>query len=825
MKRFIIFSAIFVVALIQAWTKNSPTPIGESEIYRHLADKKEGLSQISGYVFDSGNEPAIYSTVILLDSDSALIKGTVSSPEGHFVLDDIYPGDYFVMVRSIGLDTWVSPPLSVDANEIIELEDIVLSTGYNELEEVTFAGRRSAVERHTDRMIINADRLTNGGANALELLQQAPGVLINRMTNSISLIGKEGVLIMINGKITRMSSDAIVQMLEGMNLANIEKIELIHTPPANFDAEGSAGIINIILKKHADDGINGSYSLNAGRGQGDKYGGGINMNYRKGAISLFGSMDHNYNLNPQNFKSYRGVYQGNDFLETSTHSSRPHTPTTLQNARLGIDFHISEKTVIGVLGTYYDRNWFMEASSDAIYRRNGSLESNILMPNHETNHHRSFSGNINLNHNFTPGSSINFDADLIRFNISNPSGYEIGQMAAQNDFIPQYGLSIDRDAKIDVGVIKIDYKMNITEDVQLETGVKYTQMGFTNDVMTDSLTSERSRVLLTDFSSMSILDEHLTGSYVSLTARINDKTNIKGGLRHEFTNTNLSALAQPDIVDRQYGSWFPSLFFTRHFSEKSNINVSYARRITRPQIGQLAPFLIFTDPTSLLSGNSALQPSITNAFNLDYAFNSYRLMFSYNVENGAVSMVPRVDPATNRQITLPDNMANAKVAGVSMYIPLNPFNWWEIANNLYINNSEINYILEGNALKFRSVGYGFNSMHTFRLPGNYSIQLSGNYNSPRYMGIAKWREIYEVNFGLQKELGQNWGRLRFNASNLLLSNNWYGSINQPGNNLVSDFSFQFAERVFMLSWSNTFGSDKIKSRNRQTGAEEERRRL
>ncbi len=827
MKRFFLFSALFFAALFQVWTKNNPIPAGGSEILRNFDDKrKEGLSQISGFVLDSGHEPAIFSTVILLDSDSALIKGTVSSPEGYFVLDDIYPGNYFVMVRSIGLDTWVSPPLSVDANELIELEDIVLSTGYNELEEVTVAGRRPVVERYSDRLVLNTAHMTNAGENALELLQQAPGVLINRMTNTISLIGKEGVVVMINGKISRMSSDAIIQMLAGMNLANIEKIELIHTPPANFDAEGSAGIINIVLKKFADDGFNGSYSLNAGRGKGDKYGGGLNLNYRKGLVNLFGSLNHNYTLNPQAFTNYRGVYQGSDFLEAETYSNRPHTPTTLQNARMGADFQVTENTVIGVLGTFYDRDWYMEAFSDASYKRNGSLESTFGMPNHETNHHRSYSGNINLNHNFTSGNSVNFDADFIRFNINNPSNYEIGRMAADNHFIPQYGLELERETFIDIGVLKLDYKINVTEHLQIETGIKYTRMGFTNDVAVDSLPSGGSRMLMDDYSSISTLDEDLTGSYLSVTARIDEKTNISGGLRYEYTNTNLSAVNRPDIVDRHYGSWFPSLYLTRQISEKSNVNISYARRISRPQIGQLAPFLIFTDPTTMLGGNSALQPSFTNAFNLDYAFNSYRLMISYNVENDAVRMVPRVDPRTNRQITYPENMINVKVAGASIYIPLNPLRWWEMTNNLYINNAETNFNLEGNDLTFRSFLYGFNSMHTFRLPGGYNLELSGNYNSPGYMGIMKWKATGAVNMGLQKELGERWGRLRFNASNLLMSNNWYGVIDQPANNLIVDWSFIFAERVFMLTWSNTFGSDKIRSsRNRQTGAEEERRRL
>ena len=155
-----------------------------------------------------------------------------------------------------------------------------------------------------------------------------------------------------------------------------------------------------------------------------------------------------------------------------------------------------------------------------------------------------------------------------------------------------------------------------------------------------------------------------------------------------------------------------------------------------------------------------------------------------------------------------------------------PAAWWEMSNNIYANSIETNLIIDQKNIRIDNVSYGLSSTSSFSLPDGYTVELSGNYNSPMYMGIVKWRATAEVNAGIKKTLGGKWGTLRFNASNLFESNNWYGITNQPQNNILVDVSYIFGERVFMITWSNTFGSEKVKAqRSRQTGSSEERQRL
>jgi outer membrane receptor protein involved in Fe transport len=794
-----------------------------------LLQALQGQNSIRGLVQDSKNQGLAAATALLRHAgDSSLVKGVVCSDQGVFLFDQASAGHYLVEINMLGYAPLFSKSFTIHEKDgVTDLGNLTLSEDNTMLDEVSVVAKRPFLEQKIDRTVVNvANSITNAGGTALEVLQRSPGVQVNSLTKTISLLGKEGVVLMINGKISRLPADAVVQMLDGMNANNIDRIELIHTPPANFEAQGNAGIINIVLKNAGEEGLNGGYSANAGYGRGEKYGAGAYFNYRKKKVNWFGNYEYNFDLNPQVFTNYRGVQQNGDFLETETYSNRPHTPTSTQNARLGADFQLSKKTVLGVLGTFFDRDWYMEAENDIRYSRNGVLESRLQMPNKETNHSRSFAGNINLTHQISKSQSLNFDADIIQYDINNPSHYFVQNLDVAGNITPQYQLRIDKKTPIHAAVAKADYAVNFGEKLKLETGAKITAMRFDNDVKVDSLPQQQDWVVIPALTSVFHLNEDVAGAYATFSATLNPKTEVKAGLRYEYTDTNLGSDTEPDVVDRQYGSWFPSVFVTRKLAENQSLNFSYSRRISRPQIRWLAPWLIFSDPTTVEGGNPALQPSFTNAVKLDYGYKSWKFGVAYSIENAPMRFVPSVDPVTNRQINFVQNLDNEKVANANLYFPLKPTKWWEMGNNLYVNGIEINFVLEGQRLQLRTLTYGFNSTHTFTLPKRFTLEVSGNFDSPGYWGVAKWKATGSANIGIQKDFGQKWGKLRLSVTDLFLSTNWYGTTNQPDLNLMVRQSYQMAERPFMLSWTNTFGNQKVKSaRQRQTGSAEEMRRL
>lgn len=786
-------------------------------------------TSIRGLVTDAKNSGLPAATILLVNStDSSLVKGMLSENNGSYQFDKVAPGSYCIGVNMLGFTNYRSEAFVIDPGMgQKDLGRIMLEENTAQLDEINIIAKKPLFEQQIDRMVVNvANSITSAGGTALEVLQRSPGVQVNQLTNSISLTGKEGVVVMINGKIARMPSEAVVQMLAGMNADNIDRIELIHTPPANFEAEGNAGIINIVLKNTGDEGLNGGYSAKGGYGRGEKYGAGLYFNYRHKKVNFFGNYGYDFDLNPQVFTNYRGVQQGGDFLETETYSNRPHTPTSVQNARFGVDFQVSPKTVIGVLGTFFDRDWYMEAENGVIYSKNNLVESRLRMPNSETNHNRSYAGNINLSHQIAKNQTLNVDADYVQYDINNPSHYELLNQDAEGNLTSQSELRINKKTPIKVAVGKADYTLNIGENGKLETGGKFTSMRFTNDVRVESRENQQDWSVISDLTSLFKLNEHVIGTYATFSTKIDEKTDIKAGLRYEYTNTNLGSVEQPNVVDRQYGSLFPSVFIGRKLTETQNLNLSYSRRITRPSIRRLAPWLIFSDPTTLEGGNPALQASFTDAMKLNYSFKTLNLGVTYSIEQGPMRFVPMVDPVTNRQVNRHENLDNEKVASANLSLPLHPTGWWDMQYNVFANSREINFKLDGQDFQIRNTDYGFNTTQTFKLPQRFTLEVSGDYNSAGYWGIAYWNATGSVNIGLEKDFGEQWGKLRFNVSDLFLTTNWYGETRQPEINLLVKSSYRIAERTFMLSWTNTFGNRKLKSaRQRQTGSAEEMRRI
>ncbi len=794
-----------------------------------LAAQAIYAQQITGKLHDAAGQPIYAANVLLLaPADSSLVSGKLTDPDGHFTFENVASGSYLVSFSMLGFERVFINNLTVDERQpLVDLKTTTLRENSTFLGEVSVVAKRPFLEQKIDRVIVNVNNsITNAGGTALQVLQRSPGVQVNALTKSISLAGKQGVVVMINGKISRMPSEAVVDMLAGMNADNIDRIELIHTPPANFEAEGNAGIINIVLKQSGDKGLNGGYSAKIGQGRGAKAGANGYFNQRSGKINLFGSYDLDYNLNPQILTNYRRVATNGDVLETASISDRSHTPTTTQNARLGADFQVSKKTVVGVLGTFLDRNWYMEAENTITYSRNGTVESLLRMPNTETNHSQSLAGNLNLSHQFSDNQSLSMDVDYIHYAISNPSSYSLLNQDASGNPTTESALRIAKETPIQVGVAKADYTRNFGKNTRLEMGAKLTSMRFMNDVLVDERAGQEAWQRIPSLTSVSQMKERVAGAFVSVSTKLSDNMDLKAGLRYEHTDTRLDSGAAVVIVDRNYGSWFPTVFLSRKISENQTFNFSYSRRITRPNIGQLAPFLIFTDPTTLLTGNPALQPAFTNAFSLSYNVKSWRLGVTYSVQNAPQRFIPAVDAQTNRQVLSFGNMGQEKTWSADLYLPLQLADWWEMSNNLYFNTLRLDFELEGKSLKVKNLAYGFNSNHSFKLPKQFSLEVTGNFDSPSYWGIAYWQATGSLNIGVEKHFGEKWGKVRLTANNLFQSTNWFGTTDQPEIALLTKQSFQFAERVFMLSWSNTFGNKKLKSaRQRQTGAAEEWRRL
>ena len=782
--------------------------------------------QISGTVEDAKGALAYVNVLLLQPSDSSLVTGNLTDEKGVFQLDDIEAGEYLLQTHMVGFQSQYSEKFSLeDKSGVYNFPTITLLESTSELNEVQVVAKRALIEQKIDRMVVNvSNSVTSAGNTALEILRRSPGVVVNPQTNSISMSGKDGVIVMMNGKISRIPMDALIAMLDGMSSENIDKIELIHTPPANFEAEGNAGFINIVLKKNQNDGFNGGYTLNAGYGKKEKLGGSINLNYRKNKVNVFGDYSWNYNNNPQLFTNYRSFQFEGNTIENIGENVRDETSTHVHSGQIGMDIQLSEKTVLGVLGSWLDRNWDMDALNQVRIQENGTLISRLNIPNDEQNHSYRILGNINLQHQIDKSQKINFDIDYAYFYNDNPSYYQTQTFDGGDNLLEEMEFRVSKVTPMDIIVSKLDYSKTINENISLDIGIKGTMTAFDNDVLVeDKIGSEWVRAAF--FSSEANMTENIAAAYTSLSWQISDKINLKSGLRYEYTDVNLSSTEEPDLVDREYGRLFPSVFLSNKMNETNTIQFSYSRRINRPSFTQLAPWFYFQDPNTVNTGNPELQPSLTDALRANYIWKTFSLSAEYAYTDDAIGRFqPEIDQATNTQVNGAKNFVSAQNVSTTLSIPLNINKWWSLRTSWTAQWNEVVDKIDNQEVKFQQSTWYVNGSSTITLPKKYSIELSGTYFAPQLMGSVIWESFNTVNLGVQKEFG-NGSRLGFSVNDIFLGGNWRGRLDDPSVDFIYEGYYGFSERVFRLNYSHRFGNGKIKSaRKRATGAAEEIRR-
>jgi outer membrane receptor protein involved in Fe transport len=795
---------------------------------------REVMSQsvIHGVIKDQGGRSVQYANVLLLKSvDSSLVKGTISDLSGKYSFENIKKGTYCIAASFTGMEQVFTKIFEINSDkDQIDQGVLRLRNTDAQLKEITVAAKRPMFEQKIDRMVINVkNSITNAGGTALDVLGKSPGVTVNRQNSSIAINGKSGVTIMINAKITYMPMDALVELLAGMPAGNIEKIELITTPPAKYDAAGNGGFINIVLINNPYAGFSGSYFLTGGYGIRETGAAGLNFNYRSAKINLYGNYVFNHDHNIQPTAAFTKFARAGNIITNTSFSNRD-AFVEFQNARIGIDYQVDTATIIGALVSGYDRRWTMIAHNGVTTSKNDVPDTIITsVDNPELNHWQNIMANLNFQHTFKPGRVLFFDANYIYYKDNNPNTYSTNYYNGAKEFLYHEDSRGGKITPINFRVFSSDYTTPLGKKITMEAGAKISLSKFTNDVSVENLKGD---IWIADsgLSANYLLKENIDAAYTSFHVNLNSKISMTAGLRYEYTTSNLGTNEAANIVNRKYGELFPTFSISQKLDDNNRINFSYSRRITRPTFNDLAPFTVFFDPKTFYSGNPTLQPAIANTIQASYIFKNYNVTITYTDEINTIDnfyfQVQRVDTISNIVYLSSRNFKSEQYLTASFSIPFIVTKWWTMQNSINLDWRQINTAYDKTPVLLRNYDYNINSTQRFTLPGNFSVELSGLYYSAYYVGTAKRKPLYQVDAGLQKKSGNKKDILRLTANDIFNSGSKYRFGEKLSTGAIVNRTFDFQMVSYKLTYTHNFGNRALKDkRERLTGAEDELKRV
>lgn len=783
---------------------------------------------VTGTVLDEQRKPVDYATVGLFKTaDSSLVKTAMTSPEGKFNFPNVAAGSYYIKINMMGYYVYKGKPFLL-AETTLALPDVLLKADSKLLNAVSVTAIKPLLERKADKMVMNVENSAVAvGSSALEVLQRAPGVTVDQ-NDRISMQGKQGVLIMLDGKQTYMSQADVANLLRNMQSSEIETIELITNPSSKYDASGNSGIINIKTKRSKNGGANGSFNAGAAYGKNLRGNTGLNLNYRNKGVNVFGS----YNF----AKGGRSNIINIDRVANAT-ATDPKTYFSQKgeddrdfennNFKVGVDFFVNKNNTIGVLATgYLNSNVEEAATKTNIGKSFTQLDSVLNTTNSQKSSYRNFAYNVNYKSILdTTGQELSADVDYSRYH-GKDNALLVNELRFPNGLPvkPIGRLRNNSPSVIDIKAAKVDYVLPINKTTKFEAGLKSSWVETDNDLRAEEF---RGNAWENDVrrSNRFVYDENVNAVYANLNKQFK-KTSVQLGLRMEQTNSKGHLITTNNVVERNYWDFFPTIYVQQTLSKNHQVGASYGRRIDRPSYDALNPFIFYLDEYTYNQGNPFLKPQYTNNYEVNYTLmQKYFLNVSYSVTNDAITEVilPNADGKALYQTN--ENLQTQKVLSANLTVPVKIRKWWTMNNNFNIFHMAFETEnLNGQALKTGQTSYQYRLQNSFIIMDGLTAELNGNYESPLTYGTLDLQERAYVDFGISKAILKKKGSLKFAVSDVFDTNRTRLSSAYPG----LDYSlYQKNEtQLFRLNFTYRFGKNEIKpARRRSTGTEAEQNRM
>jgi hypothetical protein len=733
-------------------------------------------------------------------------------------------GDYLIRVSFAGYELYNYGRLAV-TDAPVSLPDVVLTRINTVMKEFTVAVQKPFIEVFADKLVVNVENsIVNTGSSVMEVLARSPGITVDQ-NDQISLKGKQGTNVMIDGRLIPVSQTELANMLKSMPSASVEKIEIISNPSSKYDAAGTAGIINIKTKKDKKMGINGSVNFSHSQGVYSKDNLGGSMNYRNRKLNIYASLNTN---NSTGFSevdwnrrfSKNGLFTGAYYQVNYT---RLNFKTTIASA--GMDYNLSGKTVAGVsvsgesfymgtVGSYFAR----------IYDSNDSLVSYNQTSNTSGGTWTNVAPNVHIKHTFDSlGKEISVDVDYAAYGNSNQQDFTTKYLALNStEYQPRYLLHGTISGNTQISSLKADFVNPLKNGTKIEAGIKTSFVKADNEPQFYNR-SNGGNQYEPGFSDHYIYEENINAAYVNA-SKDWKKFSSQIGVRAEQTIIKGNEVITGQTFADNYIRIFPSLAFQAHINEQNDLGITLSRRIERPGYRDLNPYIFFVDPTTYKTGNPQLQPAFTWSAELSYTYKQrFITTLSCSKTDNVITEV--IKPSTTQDkvtIQTKDNLATMYFYGISGAYTIPIRKWWTNVINFdayyaqYTGNLSNTYMNEGKPT------FDINTNNKFTLPKDFSAELTVFYQSAQVYGFLNLTPISMFNLGIQKNLLDKKLTIKVFANDIF----WHG--NESGSsyfiNYAEVFHAKHDTRVAGLAITYRFGKKAAPVQKHSGGAEDEKKR-
>ncbi|WP_248722828.1 outer membrane beta-barrel family protein [Seonamhaeicola sp. ML3] len=726
-----------------------------------------GLSQeksisITGKVIESStNQPIAFATVLIVDpSTSENINGTTTMDDGAFKLNSNI-SKFHIQFSFIGYKTKTLKDFEIKQGKV-QLGTIFLEEDLEQLGEVIVEAEVSKTQFKLDKRIFNIGKdLSSTGASALEVLNNVPSVNVN-IEGDISLRGSEGVQILINGKPSIIASDS-GNALGTITADMMERVEVITNPSAKYDAEGTSGIINIILKKEERKGLNGSASLNIGTPINQSFG--LSLNRRTEKFNLFSQLGVGYRKLPNDRNTINRDLTNNSTLTSEGTEFRNEK---YYNIVLGTDYHINENNVITLSGNFaYEieeqpsetRFNFIDDSENSNWRRTEETEATNPKYQYELQYKKDFEDHKD--------HMLIFSALGRFFGKEQSSDFNDETLSGTNRDAVQKTRTDFKEAN---HTFKFDYTKPYNEKFTLETGTQYVLNNVSNDFEVQDLING---VFVIDSNQTNVFEfiQNVLGVYGTI-AYEGDKWGIKVGLRIE--NTDLETLLKNtnESNNQNYSNLFPSFHSSYKFSDNYSLQLGYSRRVYRPRLWDLNPFFNIRNNFNIRTGNPELRPEFTDSYELTNIYSLGKATFNFGVyyRYTTDAIERRISTFENNVNTFkPLNIGTTNATGIE-FNGKYPVNKWLIFNgdfnyNLFNRQGDFN----GTAIDFNANQWTGRLTSKIKLPAEIDFEVTGNYQSGTETVQGRVAENWFTDLGLRKKILKGKGVLNLSIRDVFAS--------------------------------------------------------